>query len=65
MIDLEPEIKENEPLPSGWWRNFCPEDYKDNLDYGPKFKVMFRIIDECEKIGDKLLVIISLFPVFV
>lgn len=54
VIDLEPEIKENEPLPNGWWRNFCPDDFKDNLNYGPKFKVMLKIIDECEKIGDKM-----------
>lgn len=54
VIDLEPQIKENEPLPSGWWRNFCPEDYKDNINYGPKFKVMLKIIDESEKIGDKM-----------
>lgn len=54
MINLEPEIKENEPLPSGWWRTCCPQDYKTNIDYGPKFKVMLKIVEECQKVGDKM-----------
>ncbi|KAK4885550.1 hypothetical protein RN001_001821 [Aquatica leii] len=39
-----------------WWKGFCPPDSDININYGPKFKVMFSIIRECEKIGDKILV---------
>lgn len=54
VIVLDPEIKDNEPLPLGWWREMCPDDYDKRIQYGPKFKVMMHIIDESEKVGDKV-----------
>lgn len=59
VIVLEPEIIDNEPLPSGWWDSYIPEDYRTNLEYGPKLKIMLSIIEHCERIGDKVLVFSS------
>lgn len=54
-INLYPEINENdEDLPEFWWHALCPGDFKTNIDYSPKFKVMFSIIEQCQKRQDKL-----------
>lgn len=49
-----PNLQEVTGLPSDWWKSLCPDDYENNLDYGPKYKVMMGIIKECEAVGDKV-----------
>ncbi|XP_074034541.1 uncharacterized protein isoform X3 [Leptinotarsa decemlineata] len=41
---------------SGWWKDKMPKDAKKNIDYGSKLVVLKAIIEECETIGDKVLV---------
>ncbi|CAH1116490.1 unnamed protein product [Phaedon cochleariae] len=40
----------------GWWKDKLPVDSESNIDYGNKLVVMKSIIEECEEIGDKVLV---------
>lgn len=54
VVNLEPELDEPDESPEGWWQSLCPNDFKTNIDYGPKFKVMLSIIRECEKRNDKV-----------
>ena len=57
IIDLDPEPAnniENQELLKDWWKLAIPDDVHANINYGPKFKIIFSIIDECNKVGDKL-----------
>ncbi|XP_031342914.1 transcriptional regulator ATRX-like isoform X1 [Photinus pyralis] len=47
---------EIDPAYLSWWEQFAPPDSDSNVEYGPKFKVMLAIINECQRIGDKVLV---------
>ncbi|XP_059622920.1 transcriptional regulator ATRX homolog [Phlebotomus argentipes] len=50
---LEQEKVEN---PTEWWVDMVPEADLDNLKVSGKLMLLFSILEECEAIGDKLLV---------
>ncbi|XP_050504552.1 transcriptional regulator ATRX-like isoform X3 [Diabrotica virgifera virgifera] len=39
-----------------WWKDKMPTDASEKLEYGHKMLVLKTIIEECEEVGDKLLV---------
>ncbi|XP_057660710.1 transcriptional regulator ATRX-like [Diorhabda carinulata] len=39
-----------------WWKDIMPQDADSKIEYGHKLVVLKSIIEECEAIGDKLLV---------
>ncbi|KAF2905325.1 hypothetical protein ILUMI_00852 [Ignelater luminosus] len=39
-----------------WWSQFCSGDQLDNIALSSKLNLLFEILQECELIGDKLLV---------
>ncbi|XP_072388064.1 uncharacterized protein [Diabrotica undecimpunctata] len=39
-----------------WWKDKMPADAPEKLEYGHKMLVLMTIIEECEEVGDKLLV---------
>lgn len=41
---------------SEWWMPMCPKKELDNIEHSHKLKLLFKIIAECEEVGDKLLV---------
>lgn len=53
-IDLDPEVNSTENDLENWWWEVCPDDAALNVDYGPKFKVCLYILDQCEKLGEKV-----------
>lgn len=62
MYVLEPEAmevsKEDEEdkksNPLAWWKQFIEGDELDNIKYSGKLILLFSILRECEKIGDKV-----------
>jgi len=46
------EDKKSNPL--AWWKQFIEGDELDNIKYSGKLILLFSILRECEKIGDKV-----------
>ncbi|KAH8375970.1 hypothetical protein KR200_011288 [Drosophila serrata] len=42
--------------PSEWWKPFVEERELNNVHHSPKLLILLRLLQECEAIGDKLLV---------
>ncbi|XP_045478511.1 transcriptional regulator ATRX homolog isoform X2 [Harmonia axyridis] len=59
VISQEPEVHEAEGLPREWWKDDCPNEIVTNLEFGTKLQVMMGIIEEAEKIGEKVLIFTS------
>lgn len=53
MLELPVEKEEN---PTEWWLQICPETELDNIEHSSKLTLLLSILEECEAIGDKLLV---------
>ncbi|XP_022911917.2 transcriptional regulator ATRX homolog isoform X1 [Onthophagus taurus] len=45
-------------VPNNWYHSAYPDDI-DLLDYGPKLAIVMSIIEECESIGDKIVIFAS------
>lgn len=58
-VVLEPEVKDTNILPEGWWKQLIPKDIMTNINYGTKFVIMRAILDMCEKLCDKVQVSIK------
>lgn len=56
-VDSEPDevIESNNPSTADWWTSICKEEELNNLLLSSKLQVLFSILQECESIGDKLL----------
>ncbi|VEN43708.1 unnamed protein product, partial [Callosobruchus maculatus] len=39
-----------------WWKDGMPEDAENAIEYGTKLLVVRHILEECEEIGDKVLI---------
>ncbi|KAJ4447096.1 hypothetical protein ANN_09096 [Periplaneta americana] len=56
----DPEIMEidkkedDKPNPLEWWKQFIESDELENINYSGKLVLLFYILRECEKIGDKV-----------
>jgi transcriptional regulator ATRX len=54
--------EEDEPVlrkvenPTEWWMQICPEEELNNLEHSSKLMLLMSILEQCEAIGDKLLV---------
>lgn len=60
-VFLPGEVSTIEKLPkqrniTEWWMSMCSEEDLDNMEHSNKLQLLFKIIAECEEIGDKLLV---------
>lgn len=53
MVTLEQQKIDN---PTEWWMEMVPESDLDNINISGKLMMLFSILQECEAIGDKLLV---------
>ncbi|XP_030375957.1 transcriptional regulator ATRX homolog [Scaptodrosophila lebanonensis] len=42
--------------PSEWWKPFVEEKELNNINHSPKLLILMRLLQQCEAIGDKLLV---------
>ncbi|KAH8359796.1 hypothetical protein KR093_008879 [Drosophila rubida] len=42
--------------PSEWWKPFVEEKELNNVNHSPKLLILLRLLQQCEAIGDKLLV---------
>lgn len=42
--------------PSEWWKPFVEEKELNNVHHSPKLLILLRLLQQCEAIGDKLLV---------
>ncbi|KAM8704343.1 hypothetical protein ACLKA7_008881 [Drosophila subpalustris] len=42
--------------PSEWWKPFVEEKELNNVNHSPKLVILLRLLQQCEAIGDKLLV---------
>jgi transcriptional regulator ATRX len=38
----------------GWWKQFIEGDELENINHSGKLILLFAILQECEKIGDKV-----------
>lgn len=61
QIVKESDIEELEPPqpeadPSEWWKRFVEEKELNNINHSPKLVILMNLLQECEVIGDKLLV---------
>ncbi|XP_075145696.1 ATRX chromatin remodeler XNP [Haematobia irritans] len=55
------DIEEVEPAPpqddpSEWWKRFVADKELNNINHSPKLVILMRLLEQCEAIGDKLLV---------
>jgi transcriptional regulator ATRX len=46
------EDEKSKPL--AWWKQFIDGDELENMKYSGKLILLFSILRECEKIGDKV-----------
>jgi transcriptional regulator ATRX len=56
---IEPETLETgkddeKSNPTAWWKQFIEGDELENMKYSGKLILLFSILRECEKIGDKV-----------
>lgn len=55
---LEPEVvsvdEAEKSKPVAWWKQFIVGDELENMKYSGKLVLLFSILRECEKIGDKV-----------
>ncbi|CAD6991977.1 unnamed protein product [Ceratitis capitata] len=61
QIDKDSDIEETEPSqpevdPSEWWKRFVEDKELNNINHSPKLVILMNLLQECEIIGDKLLV---------
>ncbi|XP_036321898.1 transcriptional regulator ATRX homolog isoform X2 [Rhagoletis pomonella] len=61
QTDKESDNEEIEPSqpeadPSEWWKRFVEEKELNNINHSPKLVILMNLLQECEVIGDKLLV---------
>lgn len=54
LDDIRKEEKHENP--TEWWMSICPENELDNIRHSGKLMLLFSLLEECEQIGDKLLV---------
>lgn len=57
--ELDPDSASDELIDKDWFKPDCPDDLMSNIAHGPKMQILFSIINECQTIGDKLLVFSS------
>ncbi|KAM7362156.1 ATRX chromatin remodeler XNP isoform 1-T2 [Cochliomyia hominivorax] len=59
-IENDSDIEEVTPLqqddPSEWWKRFVADKELNNINHSPKLVILMRLLEQCEQIGDKLLV---------
>lgn len=59
-IDNDSDIEEITPVqqddPSEWWKRFVADKELNNINHSPKLVILMRLLEQCEQIGDKLLV---------
>ncbi|XP_054739987.1 transcriptional regulator ATRX homolog [Anastrepha obliqua] len=61
QADKESDVEELEPSqpeadPSEWWKCLVDEKELNNINHSPKLVILMNLLQECEIIGDKLLV---------
>ncbi|XP_060649165.1 transcriptional regulator ATRX homolog [Drosophila nasuta] len=49
-----PAVQKDDP--SEWWKPFVEEKELNNVNHSPKLLILLRLLQQCEAIGDKLLV---------
>uniref|UniRef100_A0A6P4F6D3 DNA helicase n=1 Tax=Drosophila rhopaloa TaxID=1041015 RepID=A0A6P4F6D3_DRORH len=49
-----PSVQKDDP--SEWWKPFVEERELNNVHHSPKLLILLRLLQQCEAIGDKLLV---------
>ncbi|XP_061391965.1 transcriptional regulator ATRX homolog, partial [Musca vetustissima] len=58
--DVDSDIEEVPPPPqddpSEWWKRFVADKELNNINHSPKLVILMRLLEQCEAIGDKLLV---------
>uniref|UniRef100_T1PJ54 SNF2 family n=1 Tax=Musca domestica TaxID=7370 RepID=T1PJ54_MUSDO len=58
--DIDSDIEEVAPPPqddpSEWWKRFVADKELNNINHSPKLVLLMRLLEQCEAIGDKLLV---------
>lgn len=58
--DIDSDIEEVKPVetddPSEWWKRFVADKELNNVHHSPKLVMLMRLLEQCEQIGDKLLV---------
>ena len=52
--DVEIMEKQDKEAPPPWWKQFIQGDELENIKYSGKLVLLFSILKECEKIGDKV-----------
>ncbi|XP_065355024.1 transcriptional regulator ATRX homolog [Calliphora vicina] len=59
-VDVDSDIEELPPVqqddPSEWWKRFVADKELNNVNHSPKLVMLMRLLEQCEQIGDKLLV---------
>ncbi|KAB0803719.1 hypothetical protein PPYR_00689 [Photinus pyralis] len=50
------DVEKRSTAPQGWWSQYCSDEDYENIGLSTKLYLLFKIIEECELIGDKLLV---------
>lgn len=58
--EIDSDIEEVKPMdqddPSEWWKRFVSDKELNNINHSPKLVILMKLLEQCEKIGDKLLV---------
>lgn len=54
--DIEEESPAQPDDPSEWWKRFVADKELNNINHSPKLVILMRLLEQCEQIGDKLLV---------
>lgn len=58
--EVDSDIEEVPPItqddPSEWWKRFVADKELNNINHSPKLVILMRLLEQCEQIGDKLLV---------
>ncbi|KAK9883972.1 hypothetical protein WA026_004908 [Henosepilachna vigintioctopunctata] len=55
----EKNVLEVRCIEKDWWKKLCSKDDICNIDCGPKLKLTLAIIEEAEKLGEKILIFTS------
>lgn len=56
VVALDDATLVNHNDPTQWWRKFCEDPDLDDLAHSSKLYLLFKLLQECEVIGDKVLV---------